>query len=76
MHVLSTSLLTVALVALAGCEKPPTWGELVNGKIPGRTSEMEITLFRSLGLAVFDVAAAEYVVGKAHAASVGVTVEF
>ncbi len=32
MHVLSTSLLTVALVALAGCEKPPTWGELVNGK--------------------------------------------
>ena len=55
---------------------PGELGELVNGKIPGRTSAEEITLFRSLGLAVFDVAAAEYVVGKAHAAGAGVTVEF
>ena len=38
---------------------------------------MEITLFSpSLGLVVFDVAAAEYVVGKAHAAGAGVTVDF
>ncbi len=32
MTVLSTSLLTVALVALAGCEKPPTWSELIGKK--------------------------------------------
>jgi Leucine-rich repeat (LRR) protein len=32
MHVLLTSLLTVTLFALAGCDKPPTWSELVNGK--------------------------------------------
>jgi ornithine cyclodeaminase len=33
-------------------------GELLNGRHPGRTSPDEITLFKSLGLAVEDLAAA------------------
>jgi len=39
-------------------------GELIVGKRKGRTSADQITLFRSLGLAVEDLAAAEYVVEK------------
>jgi ornithine cyclodeaminase len=34
-------------------------GEVVAGRIPGRTSPGEITIFKSLGMAVEDVAAAE-----------------
>jgi len=40
-------------------------GELVAGKRPGRTSGDQITLFRSLGLAIEDLAAAEFVVARA-----------
>jgi ornithine cyclodeaminase len=51
-------------------------GELVTGKVQGRTSEEELTLFRSLGLAVFDLAAAERIVAKAHESGTGHSVEF
>jgi len=40
-------------------------GELVAGKRKGRTSADQITLFRSLGLAIEDLAAAEFVVARA-----------
>ena len=40
-------------------------GELLNGTKPGRTSVNEITLFKSLGLAIEDVACAEYLYQKA-----------
>ena len=40
-------------------------GEVVSGARPGRQSAEEITLFKSLGLAVEDVAAAELVYHKA-----------
>ena len=40
-------------------------GEVVAGKKPGRGSAEEVTLFKSLGLAVEDVAAAELVYRKA-----------
>jgi ornithine cyclodeaminase/alanine dehydrogenase-like protein (mu-crystallin family) len=39
-------------------------GELVAGERKGRTSPDQITLFRSLGLAIEDLAAAEYVISK------------
>jgi len=39
-------------------------GELVVGERKGRTSPDQITLFRSLGLAIEDLAAAEFVIGK------------
>ena len=40
-------------------------GEVVSGARPGRQSAEEITLFKSLGLAVEDVATAELVYHKA-----------
>jgi ornithine cyclodeaminase len=50
-------------------------GEVVLGA-PGRQDDSELTVFRSLGLAVEDLAAAEYVVGRAHERGLGTTVEF
>lgn len=51
-------------------------GEVVIGARPGRQDDDEITVFRSLGLAVEDLAAAEYVLGRAREAGVGTTVDF
>jgi ornithine cyclodeaminase len=52
----------------------PEIGEVVNGDHPGRTSETEITLFRSLGLAVEDIAAAKLVYERALERNAGVEV--
>jgi ornithine cyclodeaminase len=51
-------------------------GEVLAGTAPGRTSADEITVFESLGLAVEDLAAAEYLERQALEAGVGTTVEF
>ncbi len=51
-------------------------GELLEGIHPGRTSDNELTLFKSLGLAVEDLAAAELVVGRARERGIGTEVEF
>jgi ornithine cyclodeaminase len=51
-------------------------GELVLGKIEGRTSEADTTLFKSLGLAVEDLASAHYIYSKANAHRTGNWVEF
>jgi alanine dehydrogenase len=40
-------------------------GELVLGRVPGRTSESEITIFKSLGMAVEDVVTADLVFRRA-----------
>jgi ornithine cyclodeaminase len=42
-------------------------GEVLEGKVPGRQAEGEITLFESLGIAVEDLAAARYIYRKAVA---------
>ena len=49
-------------------------GELVAGTKEGRRSEDEITLFKSLGLAVEDLAAAEHVLAQAEAEGAGTVV--
>jgi ornithine cyclodeaminase len=49
-------------------------GDVLAGRVPGRTGQEEITIFKSLGLAIEDLAAAELVVRKANAAGVGVVV--
>src|SRR5205823_14203158 len=46
-------------------------GEVLEGKIPGRRSDAEITLFKSLGIAVEDLAAGMQVYRKAVAAEKG-----
>jgi ornithine cyclodeaminase len=51
-------------------------GELLHEDKPGRTSTEEITLFKSLGLAVEDLAAAEYLYRKAKEGNLGNWVEF
>jgi ornithine cyclodeaminase/alanine dehydrogenase-like protein (mu-crystallin family) len=51
-------------------------GEVLKGDKPGRTSPEEITLFKSLGLAIEDLFAAEYLYRKAAERKVGSWVEF
>ncbi len=51
-------------------------GEVLKGDKPGRTSPDEITCFKSLGLAIEDLAAAEYLYRKARELNVGTWVEF
>jgi ornithine cyclodeaminase len=52
-----------------------TLGEVAAGLHPGRTSAQEITLFRSLGLGIEDMAAAELAVGNARALGLGTEVQ-
>ena len=51
-------------------------GELLIGAKPGRTSHGEITLFKSLGLAIEDLASADYLHRKAQTMNKGTWVEF
>jgi ornithine cyclodeaminase/alanine dehydrogenase-like protein (mu-crystallin family) len=46
-------------------------GEVLIGSVEGRRSEDELTVFKSLGLAVEDLAAAEYVLERAEAENAG-----
>jgi ornithine cyclodeaminase/alanine dehydrogenase-like protein (mu-crystallin family) len=50
-------------------------GDILLGKIKGRTSHDQITLFKSLGLAIEDLAAANHVYRKAVEQRVGTAVE-
>ena len=59
----------------------PSWihaelGDLVTGSAGGRTSPDELTVFRSLGIAVEDLFAAEYAVRRAHETGRGRTIDF
>jgi ornithine cyclodeaminase/alanine dehydrogenase-like protein (mu-crystallin family) len=51
-------------------------GEVLIGAAPGRSSREELTVFRSLGIAVEDLAAAEYVVRRARETGAGTEVPF
>jgi ornithine cyclodeaminase len=51
-------------------------GEVLRGDKPGRTSPEEITLFKSLGLAIEDLFAAEYLYRRAEEQKAGSWVEF
>ena len=51
-------------------------GEVLTGSHPGRTEAEELTVFKSLGLAVEDLAAAELIVAKAREEGLGTEVEF
>jgi ornithine cyclodeaminase len=50
-------------------------GEVAAGLAPGRLSGQEITLFKSVGVAILDLAVAEAVVAKALQAQAGITVD-
>ncbi|MCX6833591.1 MAG: ornithine cyclodeaminase family protein [candidate division Zixibacteria bacterium] len=51
-------------------------GEIITGRKPARTSDREITLFKSNGLAIQDAATAKLVYDKAVAAGIGTRVDF
>jgi ornithine cyclodeaminase len=61
--------------AIGGDHLQAELGEVLIGEHPGRTSEQEITLFRSLGLAVEDLAAGRLVYERARAAGVGTEID-
>jgi ornithine cyclodeaminase/alanine dehydrogenase-like protein (mu-crystallin family) len=50
-------------------------GDVLAGTIRGRQSEDEITLFKAVGLAMQDLASANYVFEKARKTGTGVEVE-
>lgn len=50
-------------------------GEVANGAKPGRTSRDEVTLYKSLGVAPQDLAAARHVLDGARAAGIGQLIE-
>lgn len=50
-------------------------GDVLEGRVVGRTSDTEVTLFKSLGLAIEDLAAAHLVTERAEAAGVGTVLE-
>ena len=51
-------------------------GEVLTGSKSGRTSADEITLFKSLGLAIEDLASAQYLYGKAAGVRIGSWIDF
>jgi ornithine cyclodeaminase/alanine dehydrogenase-like protein (mu-crystallin family) len=51
-------------------------GELVAGAVPGRTSDEQITLYKSVGVAAQDAAGAALVLAAAKARGVGADVAF
>ena len=50
-------------------------GELLTGKAPGRTSDADVTLFKSLGLAIEDLSSGYYVYKKALEGKIGIPVD-
>jgi alanine dehydrogenase len=50
-------------------------GDVLNGRVAGRRSAEEVTLFKSLGLAVEDVASAHHIHARAVASGTGTWVE-
>jgi ornithine cyclodeaminase len=50
-------------------------GELVSGRRPGRTTPIETTLYKSVGVAVQDLAAAALVLAAARERGAGLTIE-
>jgi ornithine cyclodeaminase len=50
-------------------------GEVISGQAPGRTSDDEVTLFKSVGLAVQDAVAAGAILRKAQSLGLGTMIE-
>lgn len=50
-------------------------GQVVTGEIPGRESDFEVTFFKSVGLAVQDVATASIAFERAEELNLGITID-
>jgi ornithine cyclodeaminase len=51
-------------------------GEVLGGKVPGRTADTDITVYKSLGIAAQDLAAAHVLYARASSAGIGTWVPF
>lgn len=51
-------------------------GDVITGKIPGRVDDQELTLFKSVGLAIQDISVAYHVFNKAVETGVGMDFQF
>jgi ornithine cyclodeaminase/alanine dehydrogenase-like protein (mu-crystallin family) len=51
-------------------------GEVANGTKLGRRSPLDITLYKSLGIAPQDLASAHHVLAKARLAGIGQVIDF
>jgi ornithine cyclodeaminase len=51
-------------------------GELVSGKVAGRIAASGVTIFKSLGMAVEDVVAAQLALERAKVSGLGQSIEF
>lgn len=51
-------------------------GQIVSGELKGRESDQEITLFKSVGLAVVDIVVAKYFYEKALKHNIGTSINF
>lgn len=74
-HEAGDLLLARAEGAIEGDPVVGELGEVILGRVPGRATADEITLFESLGLAVEDLASAVHVLAKARAAGRGTVLE-
>jgi ornithine cyclodeaminase len=63
------------LVGVGPADVHAELGELVAGIKPGRSSQDQITLYKSVGVAVQDVAAAALVLAAAQGRSVGLAID-
>jgi ornithine cyclodeaminase len=68
-------LIAMAEGAVKGDHVQAELGEVIIGKNPGRRSPHDLTLFKSLGLAVEDVASAAYLIRRARETGIGETVQ-
>jgi ornithine cyclodeaminase/alanine dehydrogenase-like protein (mu-crystallin family) len=59
---------------ITGWERMHELGEVVCGKVPGRERSDEVTLFKSNGLAIEDIAAAHAVLERARAEGAGIEI--
>jgi ornithine cyclodeaminase len=64
-------LLPIAEGAISESHIAGELGELAAGSLPGRASASEVTIFKSLGMAVEDVVAARLVLDRAASANLG-----
>ena len=69
-------LIALAEGAIAAGHIRAEVGEVLAGSAPGRTSDDELTVFDSLGLAVEDLFAAEYLLRRAEETGRGIKVAF
>jgi ornithine cyclodeaminase len=64
-------LLPIAEGAISESHIAGELGELAAGSLPGRASASDVTIFKSLGMAVEDVVAARLVLDRAASANLG-----